>query len=306
MISRRQFLKYSASLIALPVLPTSTFASASDVIRRPIPSSGETIPVIGMGTSRTFDVGPDPEALARLREVMQLFFNCGGTVIDSSPMYGEAEARVGDVLRSLSPRPKVFAATKVWTRGREAGIEQMKASAQRMGVKRFDLIAVHNLLDWKTQLATLKQWRDEGKVRYIGITTSHGRSHDALLEIMRKEPLDFVQFSYNIGNRSAEERLLPLAAERGIATMINRPFQRGSLFRRSRGKPLPEVAAELGCKSWGQCYLKYIVGHPAVTCVIPATSKPRHMADNMGANVGPVPDEKQRMEMLRAFRALPG
>lgn len=305
MITRRQLLKHSASLAALTALPASALADAAAVIRRPIPSSGETIPVIGMGTSRTFDAGADPETVARLRHVMRIFFAGGGSVIDSSPMYGEAEARVGDVLRTLSPRPEVFSATKVWIEGREAGIEQMQLSAQRMAVEHFDLIAVHNLVDWKTQLATLKQWREEGKVRYIGITTSHGRFHSELLDIMRREPLDFVQFTYNIGNLTAEDELLPLAADRGIATMINRPYQRGSLFQRTSGHALPEVATDLGCKSWGQFFLKYIIGHPAVTSLIPATSKPHHMEDNMAANVGAVPDADQRAEMLRAFRALP-
>jgi diketogulonate reductase-like aldo/keto reductase len=220
-------------------------------------------------------------------------------------MYGEAESRVGDVLRNMDKTPGLFAATKVWTEGREEGIAQMQQSAARMNVDRFDLIAVHNLVDWKTQLATLKAWKNEGKVRYIGITTSHGRYHTELLDIMRNEPLDFVQFTYNIANRTAEEALLPLARDRGIATMINRPFQRGSLFKRSSGAALPDVAADLGCTSWGQFYLKFILGHPAVTCLIPATSKTHHMQDNMGANVGPVPDTDQRAEMLRVFDALP-
>jgi diketogulonate reductase-like aldo/keto reductase len=295
----------SAALLASGLLPVRLSAASTPLIRRQIPSSSEMIPVIGMGTSRTFDAGADAETLARLSEVMQAFFAGGGTVIDSSPMYGEAESRVGDVLRGMEPRPAVFAATKVWTEGRQEGISQMQQSARRMAVSRFDLIAVHNLVDWKTQLATLKAWKSEGKVRYIGITTSHGRFHDELLEIMRKEPLDFVQLTYNIGNRVAEEALLPLAAERGIATMINRPFQRGSLFGRSSGQPLPGVAKDLGCDSWGQFFLKFIIGHPAVTNVIPATSKVHHMVDNMGANTGPVPDAGQRAEMLRVFEELP-
>lgn len=303
MITRRQLVQVGTSLAALSTLPRLAVASAK-VIRRPIPSSGETVPVIGMGTSRTFDAGADAETVARLSQVMAAFFSGGGTVIDSSPMYGEAEARVGDVLRSLSPRPNLFAATKVWTEGHESGIAQMQESARRMAVEHFDLIAVHNLTDWKTQLATLKELKKAGKVRYIGITTSHGRDHEELLQIMRSEPLDFVQFTYNIDNLTAEEALLPTAADRGIATMINRPFQRGSLFKRSKGQALPEVAKDLGCESWGQFYLKFIIGHRAVTNIIPATSKPHHMADNMGANVGAVPDTTQRNEMLRVFRAL--
>ena len=305
MITRRKFLATGASAVALAPLLNLAMADSPHLIQRPIPSSGELLPVIGMGTSRTFDAGADAVTVARLAEVMALFFAGGGTVIDSSPMYGEAESRVGDVLRNMDESPSLFAATKVWTEGKAEGIAQMEESARRMHVERFDLIAVHNLVDWKTQLTTLKDWKNDGKVRYIGITTSHGRYHNELLEIMRKEPLDFVQFTYNIDNRTAESALLPLAQDRGIATMINRPFQRGSLFKRSSGQPLPEVASELGCESWGQFYLKFILAHPAVTSLIPATSKTHHMKDNMGANFGPVPDSNQRAEMLRAFNALP-
>jgi diketogulonate reductase-like aldo/keto reductase len=235
---------------------------------------------------------------------MQAFFQGGGTVIDSSPMYGRAESRVGDVLRAMKEAPTPFAATKVWTDGRDQGIAQMEESARNMNVARFDLIAVHNLLDWQTHLDTLKRWKGEGKVRYIGITTSHGRDHEQFLEVMRREPLDFVQFSYNISDRVAEQQLLPLAADRGIATMINRPYQMGALFGRSRGKELPDVAKDIDCSSWGQFFLKFIMGHPAATCVIPATSKVHHMQDNMKANFGRLPDKRQRTEMLRVFESL--
>lgn len=308
MLKRRQILQLAATLpllnagVARAQAPAATTPPAANT--RPIPSSGERVPVIGMGTSQTFDEPASPETLQQLGAVLQAFFAAGGTVIDSSPMYGEAESRVGDILRTLSPRPPVFAATKVWTTGREEGITQMQTSAERMAVERFDLIAIHNLQDWRTQLATLKAWKDEGKVRYIGITTSHGRHHEELLEIMRKEPLDFVQFSYNMEDRTAEQALLPLAQERGIATMINRPYQRGSLFAKTRGQDLPAVAEELGCSSWGQFFLKWILGHEAVTSLIPATSRVHHMQDNMEANFGPLPDSKQRAEMLRAFSAL--
>jgi diketogulonate reductase-like aldo/keto reductase len=261
---------------------------------------------MGMGTSRTFDTPQDDGSLTKLSEIMGLFFDHGGTVIDSSPMYGQAESRVGDVLRGMDTAPKLFAATKVWTTGREQGIAQMEESARRMNVERFDLIAVHNLVDWQTQLETLKRWKAEGKVRYIGITTSHGRDHERFLEVMRTEPLDFVQFSYNIEDRVAEEQLLPTALDRGIATMINRPFQLGALFSKTRGHPLPAVAGETDCASWAQFFLKFILAHPAVTCVIPATSKPHHMEDNMGAGFGRVPDADQREEMLRVFRSLQG
>lgn len=307
MIKRRQLLQISAGLLISQALGLRAEASASPTLRliqRAIPSSGELLPVIGMGTSRTFDTEGDPASLATLQEVLQAFFDGGGTVIDSSPMYGNSESRVGDVLRAIPQRPKLFAATKVWTTGRQQGIAQMEESARRMNVERFDLIAVHNLQDWQTHLETLKNWKAEGKVRYIGITTSHGRDHAEFLQVMRTQPLDFVQFSYNIEDRAAERELLPVAAERGIATMINRPYQRGALFTRSRGKELPALAAELDCSSWGQFYLKYILGHPAVTCIIPATASVRHMVDNMRANFGRLPDARQRAEMLRLFEHL--
>jgi len=321
MIKRRHVLQWSAGMLAYPALqlgaappdapvttPTAISATTATgklpMIQRAIPSTGELLPVMGMGTSRTFDTEGDAGSLAILNDVLQSFFAHGGTVIDSSPMYGQAEARVGDVLRAMQTPPKVFAATKVWTTGEERGITQMEESAQRMHVKVFDLIAVHNLVDWKTHLATLKRWKSEGKVRYIGITTSHGRDHDALMDIMRSEPLDFVQFSYNIEDREVEQSLLPLSQDRGIATMINRPFQQGAIFARSRGHDLPALAAELDCTSWAQFFLKFILGHPAVTCIIPATEKPTHMADNMQANFGRVPDASQRAQMLRIFESL--
>ena len=311
MLDRRQALKLGASILALPALklsagepPENPSPPAPALITRPIPSSGELLPVIGMGTSRTFDTDDKPETLAQLSEVMRVFLAGQGTVIDSSPMYGTAESRVGEVLATFKQAPDIFAATKVWTTGKDQGIAQMQESAQRMGVKRFDLMAIHNLQDWRSHLTTLKQWKAEGKVRYIGITTSHGRHHAELLEIMRTEPLDFVQFSYNIDDRTAEHELLPLALDRGIATMINRPYQRGSLFAKSRGQALPELAAELDCESWGQFYLKFILAHPATTCIIPATSKATHMADNMKANFGRLPNPHQRDEMLRIFEAM--
>ncbi len=309
MIKRRQVLQLGAGLVVAPAIWSSAMASkvdkaATNLIQRPIPSTGELLPVIGMGTSRTFDAAGDAASLAALEAVMAAFLAGGGTVIDSSPMYGNAESRVGDLVRGMPEKPKMFAATKVWTTGREAGIEQMEQSARRMAVDRFDLIAVHNLLDWRTQLTTLKQWKAEGKVRYIGITTSHGRDHAQFLQLMRDEPLDFVQFSYNIDNRVAEQELLPLAQDRGIATMINRPYQRGALFAKSRGRELPGFARELGCASWGQFYLKFILAHPAVTCIIPASSKAEHMRDNMGANFGTVPDAATREEMLRVYQSL--
>ena len=310
MIDRRELLKRATALLALPI--GNTWANDAQIpvsqagrrlIQRAIPSTGELIPMVGMGTT-TFDTNDNPQTLAQLADIMRLFFEGGGKVIDSSPMYGHAETRLGEVMATLAERPPIFAATKVWTNGKENGISQMQESAKRMGVPHFDLMAVHNLKDWRTHLGTLKQWKDEGKVRYIGITTWAGNHHPELQQIMRSEPLDFVQFSYSIGAREAEKELLPLAAERGIATMINRPFERGALFSQSKGKPLPALAKELDCATWGQFYLKFVLGHPAVTCVIPATSKAKHMTDNMAANFGRLPDSKQRTEMLRAFNTL--
>ncbi len=306
MITRRQILKLAAAMLAVPVseLFADNATSKLQLIQRKIPSSGELLPVIGMGTSRTFNTDNDPESLAKLTAVIKAFFAAKGMVIDSSPMYGSAEARVGDVLRSMTNHPKVFAATKVWTSGREQGIADMQQSARRMNVKYFDLIGVHNLVDWRTQLDTLKNWKKEGKVRYIGITTSHGRDHDEFIQVMKNEPIDFVQFSYNIANLDAEREILPVARDKGIATMINRPYQRGSLFRKSKGKALPEMAKEIDCTSWGQFYLKFILGHPDITCAIPATSKAKHMVDNMQANFGRLPDAAQRKEMLKYFNSL--
>lgn len=305
MINRRQLMQLGTGALAFQALPGSAGDAQSPaltdlpLIQRPIPGTGEMLPVIGMGTSRTFDAPEDEASLANLSAVMRAFTAGKGTVIDSSPMYGNAESRVGDVLRSMSPRPPVFAATKVWTNGREAGIEQMAESARRMGVERFDLIAVHNLKDWKVHLDTLRGWKADGKVRYIGVTTSHGRMHDELLEVMRTQALDFVQFSYNLEDRFCEQQLLPLAQDKGIATMINRPFQAGKLFKMTKGKKLPEFAKELDIHSWGQFFLKFIIAHPAVTCVIPATAKAKHMRDNMGANFGKVPELGHRVMMVR-------
>ncbi len=310
MLNRRRMLQLGAGLATGAAGLRSVAAQAGStaatlpVIERSIPSSGEQLPVIGMGTSRTFDTADDAASLTKLTELLEALVEGRGTVVDSSPMYGNAESRVGDVLRSLPTRPPLFAATKVWTSGKEKGIAQMERSARRMAIKRFDLIAIHNLKDWKTHLATLKEWKETGRVRYIGITTSHGRNHQKLQEIMRGEALDFVQFSYNIEDRAVEETLLPLAMDRGIATMINRPYQRGALFEKSRDKALPSLANDLDCDSWAQFYLKYILGHPAVTCIIPATSRLSHMQDNMKANFGRLPDPHQRAEMLRLFGSL--
>lgn len=304
-ISRRHFLQGMGLLSAgLALMPETIFAESRQPIQHAIPSSGERIPVIGMGTSRTFNVGFNSAILTQLGQVLQVFFDNGGAVIDSSPMYGNSETIVGKLLKTIPNNDRLFAATKVWTYGKQSGIDQMQDSMRSMGVEVMDLMQVHNLRDWKIHLQTLRQWKQEGRIRYIGITTSHGRFHSELMQIMRTEELDFVQFTYNIGNRTVEDSLLPLAADHGIATLINRPYQRGALFRSVKGKALPEWTREFDCNSWGQFFLKFVVSHPAVTCVIPATSKVRHMADNMAANFGKLPSPSMRKRMLQYFERL--
>jgi diketogulonate reductase-like aldo/keto reductase len=302
---RRRFLKQVTSISAAALTwPAWLSAREAALLKKAIPKTGEQLPVIGMGTSRTFDAGNDQAMRAQLKQVLQLFFDNGGAVIDSSPMYGTAEQVTGDLLRSIKNKQALFAATKVWTWGKQEGIAQMQQSSERMGVKVFDLMQIHNLRDWEVQLETLKQWKAEGKVRYIGITTSHGRSHDELEVVLENEPFDFVQFSYNIMNRTVEDRLLPMAHEHGIATLINRPFARGELFRLVKGKPLPTWASEADINSWGQFFLKFVVSHPDVTCAIPATSKPHHMQDNMAAGFGRLPDAEMRQRMITYINSL--
>jgi len=304
-LQRRRLLK---SLLALgisgPLLSGILQAAGKKIITKPIPSSGEQLPVIGVGSARTFDALGDAELMERLQIVMQAFFDHHGTLVDSSPMYGSAQAVIGQLLRQVSGGEKLFAATKVWIDGEQEGIEQMESSRRLWGIKRFDLMQIHNLVDWKTHLKTLDAMKADGRLRYTGITTSHGRDHAELEDVLKRHSFDFVQLSYNIDNRIVEDRLLPVARDRGIAVMVNRPFQKGSLFRRVKGKALPDWAAELDIQSWGQYFLKYVVSHPAVTCAIPATSKVRHMVDNMGAQTGKLPDQKLREEMSRYFQSV--
>ncbi len=301
--NRRQFLKASAALTSMALAPA--LARAADAaINKAIPKSGETLPVIGMGTSRTFDSIDDDEINQRLRQVTQTFFDLGGGMIDSSPMYGAAQSVLGAILPNIKGDKNLFAATKVWIDGRERGIDQMEASRQAWGIERFDLMQIHNLVDWRTHLQTLQQMKADGQIRYLGITTSHGRFHDELESILKNNEFDFVQMSYNIANDDVEQRLLPLALDRGIGVIINRPFQRGSLFRRVKGKALPGWVEEFGCDSWAQYFLKYVVSHPAVTCAIPATSKVKHMRDNMGAGRGRLPDQRQRQKMRAYLNSL--
>jgi diketogulonate reductase-like aldo/keto reductase len=300
-MSRRRFLQGLGFAAAATLIPRRAAAAAKTSISKPIPSTGERIPVIGLGTSRTFDAAPGAARLA-LSPVLQAFFDHGGTLIDSSPMYGAAEEVVGELLRVTRHGP-VFSATKVWTDGKQAGIEQMERSRRLWGVQRLDLMQIHNLRDWRVHLATLKEWKAAGRVRYVGITTSHGRMHDELEQALQKESFDFVQLSYNLEDREAERRLLPLAADRGVAVLVNRPFQLGGLFDKVRGKALPPWTEELGVASWAQYFLKFAVSHPAVTCAIPATSKVKHMEDNMGAAHGQLPDAATRERMVRFVEA---
>jgi diketogulonate reductase-like aldo/keto reductase len=274
-------------------------------ITKAIPASGERLPVIGMGTSRTFDVAPGAERRAQLLPVLQAFFDHGGGVIDTSPMYGHAEAVLGELLGAAPyDRQKLFAATKVWTWGRDEGKRQMQESMRLTGIGRFDLIQIHNLRDWQVHLETLQEWKQQGKVRYIGITTSHGRDHEELELALETAPFDFVQLSYNIADRAAERRLLPLAQARKIAVLANRPFRRGELFHRVRGRDLPAWVAEFDCRSWAQFFLKFAVSHPAVTCAIPASSKVHHLVDNMGAGTGRLPDSDMRTRMVHLIEKL--
>lgn len=305
-VKRREFLKSMVLAGAsMPFLNSPLFAKDKVAIKKPVPSTGELLPVIGMGSSRTFDVHDDNEEREKLLEVLQAFFDNGGSLIDSSPMYGSAEEVIGALLKKVNNRDALFSATKVWIDGQSQGVSQMQNSMQLWGVNKFDLMQIHNLRDWEVHLDTLRQWKAEGKIRYIGITTSHGRFHEELENILKTEDdFDFVQFSYNIVNRDVEARLLPIAKEKGIATLINRPFQRGSMFSKVKGKPLPDWAKDIDCESWGQFFLKFVVSHPAVTCVIPATSKRHHMVDNMGAGFGHLPDKKQRQRMIDYYHSL--
>jgi len=298
-LSRRQLLQsIIATAIALNISPRILMAATKDKITRPIPSTNESLAIMGLGSSRTFNIKKNKIKDTQLVEVLQAFFEHGGQAIDSSPMYGNSEMVIGELLKSVTSKDNLFAATKVWADGKESGIKQMQKSMAYMGVKVMDLMQIHNLRDWQIHIKTLRDWKEQGIIRYIGITTSHGKHHEELERILKTEPLDFIQFSYNILDRTTDQRLLPLAGDKGIATMINRPFQRGSLFRKVKGKALPPWAAEFDCASWGQFFLKFIGSHPDVTCIIPATTKLKHMVDNMAAGFGRLPDPEIRKKMI--------
>lgn len=256
---------------------------------RRIPATGQPIPVIGCGTWLGFDVGSRPEELPRRGEVLAALFEAGGSIVDSSPMYGSAEAVVGDLLLANASRDKAFLATKVWTTGKQAGIAQMERSMALLRTQHIELMQVHNLVDWRTQLATLRAWKAQGRISYVGVTHYTESAYPELEQVMRTEPLDFVQFNYSVAARGAEQRLLPLAAERGIAVIVNLPFGGGRVLDALWPKPLPAFAPEIGCASWTQVLLKFVLSQPAVTCVIPGTSRAEHMRDNAAAGRGELP-----------------
>ena len=308
-ITRRHATKLigaSAAGLLLPVRASraQTKSESSAMLMRPIPSSGEKLPVIGLGTWRTFDVDLTSDNRRQLGDVLSLFMKLGGRVIDTSPMYGRAEDVIGDLTTALGIRDKLFLATKVWTRGKENGIRSMERSMVRLRTKQLDLMQVHNLVDVQTHLATLRQWKEQGRIRYIGITHYEAGAFAEMEKIMRSEKLDFVQINYSIMEREAEERILPLAQERGIAMIVNRPFGGGDLFNRVRSKSLPEWSAEFDCRSWAQFFLKWIIANPAVTCAIPATDKARHLEDNMQAGIGRLPDPSMRRRMVESVGSL--
>ena len=298
-ISRRAVLGFGAAC-ALGVAR----AQAPAIMTRKIPSTGEELPAIGLGTWQVFDAGGDAAARAPLREVIAQFAKAGGKMIDSSPMYGSAESVAGDLVAALGLRERLFMATKVWTRGREDGIREMERSFQRMKVQRMDLMQVHNLLDVDVHTATINDMKAKGRVRYTGITHYTASAHAEVERQLKKEKYDFLQINYSLAERNAEQRLLPYCLQNGIAVIANRPFAEGAMFGRVRGKPLPPWAAEAGIASWAQFFLKWIVGHPAVTCAIPGTGKPGHIADNVAAGFGALPDEAMRKRMAAHFDSL--
>lgn len=312
-LSRRDLLGLLASgslwLAARPVLGAGGAGNAAAPqaqLKRAIPKSkaGEVLPAVGLGTARVFDVGTAAAEREPLKEALRIFLAEGGQVVDTSPMYGAAEMVVGELGTALGARPKLFLATKVWTTGREEGIRQMETSMKRLGAERLDLIQVHNLVDLGTQLATLREWKAKGRVRYVGITHYQDSAHAELERVMRAEDIDFVQLNYSIVSRAAEARLLPLAMERKIGVLVNRPFEKADLFDKVKGKALPPWAAEFDCTSWAQFFLKFVLSHPAVTCAIPASSKPKHLMDNMQAGRGRLPDRATRERMAQLVREL--
>ena len=306
-VTRREAAKViggTAAGLFLPITPRAANESSSAMLTRAIPSSGEKLPVIGLGTWQAFDVDPTADNRRQLEEVLSLFVKFGGRVIDSSPMYGRAEAVMGDLTATLGIRDKLFLATKVWTHGKESGIKSMERSMALLRTKRIDLMQVHNLVDVHTHLATLREWKEQGRIGYVGITHHEAGAFGEIEKLMRSEKLDFVQINYSLMEPEAEQSLLPLAHERGIAVLANRPFGAGDLFDKVRSKPLPDWASEFDCRSWAQFFLKWIVAHSAITCAIPATNKPGHLEDNMQGGTGRLPDPKTRRRMVEFVSSL--
>ncbi len=305
MKTRREFIQGSTACALLAgIKPGELRAQIKSRISKKIPVSGEALAVIGMGSWITFDVNPRSSRQQNCTAILQKFFGLGGGMIDSSPMYGRAEDVIGNGLAAIGNFDRLFSATKVWIPTAPAGKLQMRHCVGLWGLDTFDLIHVHNMVDWRSHLPWLQEWKSEGRLRYCGITTSHGRRHSEMETVIRKQPFDFVQFTYNMDHRETEQRLLPLAAEHGKAVVINRPFDGGNLFRRVRGKSLPGWAGEIDCQNWAQYFLKFIVSHPAVHCAIPATSKVSHMQENMGALYGHMPSTEMRREMLQYFESV--
>jgi len=302
--TRRTFLQATLATAAAAHLPRALHAQLGQPIRRTIPSTREELPAVGLGTWITFNVGEDAALRDECAAVIAAFFEAGGRMIDSSPMYGSSQPVVGYGLQKIGRPAALFSAEKVWTSSASAGPAQIEQSRRFWGVPKFDLLQVHNLLTWKPHLQTLFQMKATGAVRYVGITTSEGRRHDLLEQIMRSEPIDFVQFSYNVVDREAEARLLPLAAERGIAVIVNRPFRQGALTERLKREKLPEWATETGASSWAQLLLKFILAHPAVTVTIPATTRADHVRENLAAATGPLPDTAMRQRISAHVKAL--
>ncbi len=302
--SRRQCLRILATGLAAMTMTHTLTSGAANAILRKIPKSGELLPVIGLGTYDAFDIGNNPTDRDPAKEVLKRFVELGGTIVDSSPMYGRAETVVGDLSAELSVNGKLWIATKVWTSGRESGIAQMHDSFRKLRREKIELMQVHNLQDAKAHLATLRDWKKSGKIKYLGVTHYHAGAYDALEQAIKSGDMDFMQLNYSIVEREAEQRMLKLAVDVGTAVIANRPYANGSIFGTVKGKPLPAWASEIDCTSWGQFFLKYILGHPAVTCVIPATRNPKHLIDNMGAGQGKLPDEATRKKMADYFAAL--
>ena len=297
-MNRRKSLRLLASTPLLSAFPATAWeAWWQSLNKRAIPSSGEQLAMVGLGTWQTFDVGQANADRAPLQEVLKQLVSKGGMVVDSSPMYGRSEQVVGDLAQASALQDQLFMATKVWTTSRQSGISQMNRSMSRMQKRPMDLMQIHNLQDWKTHMKTLQQWKEEGKLRYIGITHYLESAYSRMESIMKEYPLDFIQLNYSIASRKAENRLLPQARERGIAVLTNRPYEGGSLFRQVKGKSLPSLAKDIGAESWGQFFLKYILSNDAVTCAIPGTSKVKHLLDNLGAAEGQLPNELQRTKM---------